>query len=208
LPSQQSSAVGFRCERNSHKGTILLACVITLSTTLAMSDTPSQTATSDDASIVQDFEGRVSRYLEERRKQAGTPSKPTSSPEKLDHAQQALAQESQLARTEAQRGDIFSPAITTYFRRQIAGALTGPQGVKVRASLRHAEPVQDVPLHVNEVYPDRTPLQSTPPTLLLKLPALPKELQYRIVGRTLVLLDVAPKLIVDFIPDAIFSNKD
>jgi hypothetical protein len=42
-----------------------------------------------------------------------------------------------------------------------------------------------------------------PPTLLNRLPVLPKELQYRIVGHALVLQHMETSLIVDFILDAI-----
>jgi hypothetical protein len=55
----------------------------------------------------------------------------------------------------------------------------------------------------NAKYPRNLPLQSTPPTLLMSLPPLPKELQYRIVGSTLVLYDMSSGLIVDFIPNAV-----
>ena len=55
---------------------------------------------------------------------------------------------------------------------------------------------------MNKKYPKNLPLQSTPPTLLLNLPLLPKELQYRIVGSTLFLYDEPSDLVVDLIPDA------
>jgi hypothetical protein len=55
----------------------------------------------------------------------------------------------------------------------------------------------------NAKYPRNLPLQSTPPTLLMNLPQLPKELQYRIVGSTLMLYDMSSGLIVDFIPNAV-----
>jgi hypothetical protein len=42
-----------------------------------------------------------------------------------------------------------------------------------------------------------------PPTLLQKLPKLPKELEYRIVGHNLVLLDTEPNLVVDVLSNAI-----
>ena len=45
-----------------------------------------------------------------------------------------------------------------------------------------------------------------PPSILLNLPALPHELDYRIVGRTLVLRDVGANLMVDYIPGAIPSS--
>jgi len=194
----------FRGEKNPPVAAILLASAIALSTSLALSQTPAtQPVKPDDDKIVQDFESRVSHYLDERRKEAGTSPRPTSSPEKLDEAQKTLAEKSKVARAEAEHGDVFSPEITAYFRRQIKSALAGRQGAKVRASLRRAEPVNNVPLRVNQVYPNQAPLQSTPPSLLMKLPPLPKEMQYRLVGRNLVLLDVVPRIIVDFIPNAI-----
>ena len=69
-------------------------------------------------------------------------------------------------------------------------------------SLRRSEPVR-IPLRVNDTYPEKLPLQTTPPTLLLNLPKLPEELDYRVVGNNLVLRDVEANLIVDFIPQAI-----
>ena len=65
------------------------------------------------------------------------------------------------------------------------------------------EPLPPRPLKVNSRYPPGVPLQSTPPTLLLNLPRLPHELQYRLVGHYLVLYDVAADMIVDFIAGAV-----
>ena len=56
-------------------------------------------------------------------------------------------------------------------------------------------------LRVNDSYPSKVPLQSTPPTLLMNLPKLPEELEYRLVGRSLVLRCAKGNLIVDFIPN-------
>jgi hypothetical protein len=58
-------------------------------------------------------------------------------------------------------------------------------------------------LKVNAPFPENLPLQSTPATLLLNLPRLPAELDYRFVGNALVLRDTAANIIVDFIPDAL-----
>jgi len=169
---------------------------------------PQTPAKSSDAQIVQEFQRRVSQYTKERRKRAGTSPKPTASAEKLENAQQELAQKSRVMRSQAEQGNIFTQNIAAYFRRQIAAMLDGSEGTKIRASLRRAEPLEDLPLHVNQTYPEKMALQSTPPSLLLNLPSLPKDLQYRIVGHNLVLLDLAPKLVVDFIPDAIPPDKD
>ena len=155
-----------------------------------------------DAVAVKEFQDRINNYLSAKKKQ-DIAKKPTDSPGKLAQEKQQTAEKTQAARPEAQRGDIFTPAVTAYFKKQIKGTLRGPNGDKVRASLRHAEPLPNVQLQVNAKYPSNLPLQSTPPTLLMNLPPLPKELQYRIVGSTLVLYDMSSGLVVDFIPGAV-----
>jgi hypothetical protein len=56
---------------------------------------------------------------------------------------------------------------------------------------------------VNHPYPAMKPVETTPPSLLLNLPKLPAELEYRVVGHDLVLHDVEADLVVDFVPRAI-----
>jgi len=60
-----------------------------------------------------------------------------------------------------------------------------------------------VNLAVNGVYPTTAPLSTVPPSVLMALPTLPKELEYRFVGRNLILRDTVANLIVDFIPNVI-----
>jgi len=153
--------------------------------------------------ILKDFEARVNHYLELRKQQAGSSPGPTNSANKLEQNRDQVAGKVQIVRSEAKQGDIFTPEITTYFRHQVSAAFSGPNGKKIRSSLHHAEPVDGVALKVNAPYPQGVPLQSVPPTLLLTLPRLPKDLQYRIVGSNLALHDTASNLIVDFIADAI-----
>jgi hypothetical protein len=155
-----------------------------------------------DRDAVKEFQDRIHSYLSARKKK-DIAKKPTDSPDKLAQQKQQTAEKSQQARPEAQRGDIFTPTVSAYFKKQIESTLHGPEGSRVRASLRHAEPLPDVHLQVNEKYPKNLPLQSTPPTLLKNLPPLPKELQYRIVGSALVLYDMSSGLVVDFIPGAV-----
>ena len=59
------------------------------------------------------------------------------------------------------------------------------------------------PLRVNAAWPPQIPFAFVPPQLLAALPTLPPELQYRIVGRSLVLWDHHANLIVDFLPRAL-----
>jgi len=155
-----------------------------------------------DESAIKEFQDRINNYLSAKKKQ-DVSRKPTDSPDKLAQQKQQTAEKTKAARPEAHQGDIFTPGVSAYFRKQIESTLQGPEGSRVRASLRHAEPLPDVHLQVNAKYPKNLPLQSTPPTLLKNLPPLPKELQYRIVGSTLVLYDMASGLVVDFIPGAV-----
>src|SRR6185503_18275678 len=92
-----------------------------------------------------EFHDRIDNYLSAKKKQ-DIAKKPTDSPGKLAQEKQQTAEKTQAARPEAQRGDIFTPAVMDYFKKQIEGTLRGPNGDKVRASLRHAEPLPNVQL--------------------------------------------------------------
>jgi len=131
------------------------------------------------------------------------PLKPTPSTEKILTHEHELAERIVAARADAVRGEIFTPQVAVEFRRLIAITMHGPDAPAIRARLIRAEPVWLNALRVNHRYPHDVPLQSTPPSLLLNLPSLPPELQYRVVGNSLVLLDVGAKLIVDYLPHAI-----
>ena len=153
---------------------------------------------------IQEFDDHLAEYLKVR-KAAQTEVarlKPTNSPEAITDHERALALKIRESRPQAKEGDIFSTAISAEFRRRIADTMRGPEAARIQKSLKRAEPVH-VPLRVNEVYPGAVPLQSTPPTLLLNLPKLPPEIEYRVVAHALVLRDVEANLIVDFVRDAV-----
>ncbi len=184
-------------------GRAIVGALVVLGLASGFSQTQSDSAGGqDDAKILADFGSRVAKYVELTKKADGSP-KPTKEPAKLAAERRRLAEKIQSARADAKQGDVFTPEIAKYFQRQIAATFAGPNGRKIRASLKHAEPIQGLPLKINGAYPQAVPRQSTPPSLLLNLPRLPKELEYRIVGRDLALHDIATDLIVDFIPNAI-----
>ncbi len=90
----------------------------------------------------------------------------------------------------------------------MAKAVEGPDGVEVRRSLQSvnsATAAQSAQIAVNRDYPNQEgqPLQSAPATLLQNLPVLPKGLEYRMVGRILVLRDTEANLVVDYLPNAL-----
>lgn len=164
----------------------------------------SQENVNPHALLIQDFEKRVTDYMKLHNQiESKLPRlKPTVSPAMIARHAHDLARGIRMARHETAAGNIFTPEISAEFRRLIGMAMQGQDAAHIRESLRRAEPVR-LRLRVNHTYPASVPLQSTPPSLLLNLPALPKDLDYRLVGNTLILRDVKANLIVDLMPNAI-----
>jgi hypothetical protein len=163
-----------------------------------------QSDVNPQAAALQDFEKRIDEYVNlQKRLQKGLPStKPTAEPQTILDRQHELARKIREARGQVQQGSIFTPEISKEFHRLLGLARTGSNDVHIKKSLERAEPVH-LTLHVNDAYPANIPLQSTPPTILLNLPRLPPELEYRIAGHALVIRDTAANIIVDLMPDAI-----
>jgi hypothetical protein len=59
------------------------------------------------------------------------------------------------------------------------------------------------PVHINGSYRDGKPLSTVPPNILAVLPRLPDDIQYRFLGRHLILFDTRASVILDRIPHAI-----
>src|SRR6185436_2860964 len=55
---------------------------------------------------------------------------------------------------------------------------------------------------VNDTYSKRRSLATMPPNILLTLPDLPRDIEYRFVGRHLILRDARANIIIDEIPFA------
>lgn len=181
---------------------LLISCM-----SLVLADQKQTPAMNPDAAIVQDFQKRVADYVKLRKTIEGRMHRlrRTPSVEKIEHHEKELAHKIREARRPALQGDIFSPPISSEFRRLIALAMNGKNTARVEESLKSGEPEVRalVRVEVNHKYPSKVPLQSTPPTLLENLPKLPPELEYRVVGHYLVLMDSKANLILDYIRNAI-----
>jgi hypothetical protein len=122
-------------------------------------------------------------------------------------AMEALAAQIQAARENVRQGDIFTEAVARMFRRRIAMCMAPEDLAAILAENQpeYEQPEGFVapPLRVNAVWPPGLPFDFVPPQLLAALPALPPELQYRIVGRSVVLWDHHANLIVDVLPGAL-----
>jgi hypothetical protein len=154
-----------------------------------------------DAKVLLDFKERVDKYVELRKKadDSAPPLKKTDDAAELRAAQQALAERIGAARTPAKQGDIFTPEIAAYFRKLVRPELkeTGTKG-----AVRDDNPA-GMPFQVNGPYPSKEALSTMPPNVLASLPRLPKDIEYRFVGKHLILRDVRANLIIDYIPNAL-----
>ena len=152
----------------------------------------------------QTFLQRVDEYVALHRRLEGPLPKQvvTADPESLFASKRALSAAIRTMRADARQGDIFSPAVARYFRVLVTDALK-QGGVEDLLVTIEEENTVHIPAAVNVDYPAGRSISMMPPCLLAALPSLPPELQYRFVGRDLILWDVHAGLIVDFVPDAI-----
>ncbi len=160
---------------------------------------------SEEAHDFKAFTDYVQNYVKmQKALKASLPKlSPTKDTAQILAHQQALAGKIIEARREAHQGDIFTHEVTERFRKIIDNTFRGPEGRLARETIRPDSKFKVIVLHVNDVCPEDMPVTTTPPTLLLKLPILPPELIYRIVGHDLTLQDTEARLIVDLIPKAI-----
>jgi hypothetical protein len=153
---------------------------------------------------IADFQKRIADYLKIQSKARSVIGnlKPTASADRIGGHEKRLAEKIREIRGHVTQGNIFTAEIAAGFRQRIANATKSGDATTVHQSLRRSEPVK-APLRVDGSYPKGVPLETTPPSLLLQLPKVPRELEYRVVGHALVLRDAAANLIVDFLPDVI-----
>jgi hypothetical protein len=160
----------------------------------------------EEARDLKTFTDRVQAYVKmQKNLDSSLPTlKPTKDSEQIVEHQQALARKIADARRGAHQGDIFTHEATERFYKIIRGEFQGPEGRLARRTIRQDDPSKVIRrLHVNDVFPEGISLTTMPPTLLSKLPMLPQEVAYRIVGHDLTLVDIKARLIVDLIPNAI-----
>jgi hypothetical protein len=158
----------------------------------------------DKAALAQ-FDAAVARYMSMRHalvtEKISGPV-PNSTSTELNRAADALAFAIQRARSKARQGDVFGAAVTPVFKRRIEEAIRRANLGPVLSNIDDEGPATVTPaLHLR--FPAAAALATMPPSLLEALPPLPKPLEYRIIGRYLVLRDAEAALIIDFIPAAV-----
>ena len=125
----------------------------------------------------------------------------TKDPAKISAREAALGVAIKALRAGAKPGDIFVPEVQPVFIEAVR------RDFSTRTATDRKAMVEELPkqmtLTVNMVYPTTLPLATFPAKLLRSLPDLPPELEYRIVGRTLILRDVKANVIVDFLRNVV-----
>jgi len=155
------------------------------------------------------FQANVKGYTElvdRLERQIGAlPDKATA--EQIKAHERALAAAIAKERAGARQGDVFDAPEQPAIRQIVRSETRGPQGRPARRAIAEDNPKPGHPappgVTPNATYPAGAPLSTVPPTLLLRLPALPKTVEYRFVGKALVLRDARANVIVDYLPDAL-----
>ena len=158
-----------------------------------------------------EFETQIQKYVALQKKAVGTvPSIPRESSDAalIAKHEKQLADAIRAARPHAKQGEIFTPETRRLITMAIKQTLEGKEGAAAKATiLGEGNPKSDpsaapVNLAVNSTYPVAAPLSTVPPSVLMALPPLPKELEFRFVGHNLILRDTQANMIVDVLPEA------
>jgi hypothetical protein len=162
----------------------------------------------DTEEAIKDFNDRVKDYLKLHKKAAETlpPLTGEEDPAAVAAYRVALAQAIRARRGSARRGEVFDAKVVPTIVERVRTELEGAEARPARKVIKEGNPKFDeegyvpVPIRVNADYPLRAPVSTVPPSVLLVLPPLPHDvLEYRFVGRDLILRDLEANLIVDYI---------
>lgn len=165
-----------------------------------------------DAKALDDFNARVQAYISIHH-QAEQESGLAPDPKALDSAKEiasrkrTMARRISMLRTKAHEGDIFTPELKAYFRRALDSAYqANPEAFS--AALACVPKANEQMVAVNAAYPGHLGYSVMTATMLRHLPALPRELEYRIVNRDLIIRDREANLIIDVMRNAVASSPE
>ena len=182
---------------------LVVVATVMVSSPAAVRAQPETQRVNAYGAAVKAFRDRTDAYLAVHKKAAEgiPPLKETSDPAKLTAREQALGEAIRQARAGAKPGDIFGTELAAHIRNVIRKDWTK------RSAADKAGLISEVPpgslADVNATYPPKLPLGTFPASLLAALPPLPEDLEYRFVGRHLILRDVKANIIVDVLPNVL-----
>lgn len=183
----------------------LTLAIVSSSLAFAASDSAAVQAVNRDAQTLADFQTRVRSYLQLRQKlAAGIPALPDkASPEQIEAYQNGLGKAVMTARKGARKGDLFGADMIALVRRLLGPIFKGPDGAAIKNAILE-EPQPAVPT-INTRYPEDAPVSTMPAEILKVLPKIDESLEFRFVGRHLILLDAPSHLILDIVDNVMPS---
>ena len=190
--------LAFQMGVKTAKTSLLLIALVALFTTSAVGQ-------DNNKLTAEAFEKRVKDYvklregIEEKMPKLSKEAKP----EEIEVHKKQLQESVRAARTGAKQGDMFTPDAAAMIRAIIKDEFKGKDRVELRKTVLVEAENKGTPLRVNHPYPETKEQIEMAPTLLLKLPQLPKQIRYRFVGRNMLLVDRENGLILDYMTDAI-----
>lgn len=169
-----------------------------------LQQTQKAVVTEEQKKLVNAFDNHVKDYLRQRNKVREKLPKLSkdATAEQIQSYQISFVEALRAMRAGTKPGYIFQPEIADYIRAIIKDEFKGRERVELRETVLEAD-TKGVPLRVNYPYPETKELTQIPPTLLLRLPQLPKEVKYRFVGMNMLLVDTDNGLIVDYMTKAL-----
>ena len=155
-----------------------------------------------DADTLAAFTKRVQDYaaLRARLEEGLPPLAVTVNADDIEKFERRLADRIRHARR-SRRNQVFVPAM----ERQVKRLLSSKADAATIESIMDDGPGEP-DLDINDTYSKELSLATMPPNILLLLPDLPPDMEYRFVGRNLVLRDVRANMIVDEIPRALHCH--
>ena len=170
---------------------------------ILISQTPALAA--NDQAVVKTFEKRAKEYvkLREQLEEKMPKLSQEAKAEEIQAHKKQFQDRVRAARAGAKHGDVFTPEAMTLIRAIIKDEYKGRQRIELRDTVLRESDTKAVPLRVNYPYPESEEVLEMAPTLLLRLPQLPKQLRYRFVGHNLLLIDRENGLIVDYMTKAL-----
>ena len=145
------------------------------------------------------FQTAIRSYADLHRDAVARVPSTAASAEAIETRQRTLAQWIQSRRQNARQGDVLG-SVALQIRDLVRREIAGTQG-RAMLSVVEQTNVYGIRPRVNHRYPPALPRATMPGQLLAKLPSLPDGIEYRFLGRSLLLIDVDAGLVVDMIPD-------
>jgi hypothetical protein len=183
---------------------LIISIAVPTATFADQTATPATSVAPGEDPALRGFVAAIADYVKLRQSlgEEIPPLRVTSNPAEYIATSDMLAIAIQRSRPDARQGDFFKPDAVRNIQSRIAEAL---RNLDFAAIIGENDPEEKSRANIRTYarFPEAGPLATMPPSVLQVLPQLPDWLEYRFVGRDLILRDSHARLILDFIPNAV-----